>query len=69
MSIFDNLNATTYIPIEIHMVRWRILAWCYLANLIYHTDEKKDIFLLDGYIFSGLSDELKQQIVVSSTSY
>jgi 3-hydroxyisobutyrate dehydrogenase-like beta-hydroxyacid dehydrogenase len=27
-------------------------------------DEKKDALLLDGYIFSGLSDELKQQIVV-----
>ncbi|KAL6839619.1 hypothetical protein ACP4OV_030558 [Aristida adscensionis] len=27
-------------------------------------DEQKDVFLLDGYIFSGLSDELKQQIVV-----
>ncbi|KAG2605090.1 hypothetical protein PVAP13_4NG115400 [Panicum virgatum] len=26
--------------------------------------EKKDALLLDGYIFSGLSDELKQQIVV-----
>jgi len=26
--------------------------------------EKKDVLLLDGYIFSGLSDELKQQIVV-----
>ena len=69
MSIFDNLNATTYIPIEIHMVIWRTLGWWYLANLIYHTDEKKDVFLLDGYIFSGLSDELKQQIIVSSTAY
>jgi len=68
VSIFDNLNATTYIPIEIHMVIWRTLAWWYLANLIYHTDEK-DVFLLDGYIFSGLSDELKQQIIVSSTAY
>ncbi|KQK18686.1 hypothetical protein BRADI_1g44060v3 [Brachypodium distachyon] len=28
------------------------------------SDEKKDIFLLDGYIFIGLSDELKQKIVV-----
>uniref|UniRef100_A0A453RA50 6-phosphogluconate dehydrogenase NADP-binding domain-containing protein n=1 Tax=Aegilops tauschii subsp. strangulata TaxID=200361 RepID=A0A453RA50_AEGTS len=27
-------------------------------------DEKKGIFLLDAYIFSGLSDELKQNIVV-----
>ncbi|KAL6631355.1 hypothetical protein ACP70R_028205 [Stipagrostis hirtigluma subsp. patula] len=27
-------------------------------------DEKKDVFLLDGYIFSGLSDELRQKIVV-----
>ncbi|KAK8455261.1 hypothetical protein SEVIR_4G115300v4 [Setaria viridis] len=27
-------------------------------------DEKKDVLLLDGYIFSGLSDELKQHIVV-----
>ncbi|CAD6254321.1 unnamed protein product [Miscanthus lutarioriparius] len=27
------------------------------------TDEK-DVFLLDGYIFSGLSDELKQQIII-----
>ncbi|KAF8723676.1 hypothetical protein HU200_021638 [Digitaria exilis] len=27
-------------------------------------DEKKDVLLLDGYIFNGLSDELKQQIVV-----
>ncbi|CAN6164350.1 unnamed protein product, partial [Urochloa humidicola] len=27
-------------------------------------DEKKDVLLLDGYIFSGLSDEMKQQIVV-----
>lgn len=39
------------------------------TNLIYRTDEKKDVFLLDGYIFSGLSDELKQQIIVSSTAY
>jgi len=31
--------------------------------------EKKDVLLLDGYIFSGLSDELKQQIVVSSDTY
>jgi hypothetical protein len=29
-------------------------------------DEKKDVLVLDGYIFSGLSDELKQHIVVSS---
>ncbi|XP_066375772.1 uncharacterized protein [Miscanthus floridulus] len=28
------------------------------------TGEKKDVFLLDGYIFSGLSDELKQQIII-----
>ncbi|CAM0913969.1 unnamed protein product [Alopecurus aequalis] len=27
-------------------------------------DERKDIFLLDGYCFSGLSDELKQNTVV-----
>jgi hypothetical protein len=33
---------------------WRTLAWWYLPNLIYRTDEKKDVFLLDGYIFSGL---------------
>ncbi|CAD6339620.1 unnamed protein product [Miscanthus lutarioriparius] len=26
--------------------------------------EKKDVFLLDGYIFSGLSDELKQHIII-----
>lgn len=38
----------------------------YLSCLVYCADEKKDVFLLDGYIFSGLSDELKQQIVVSS---
>jgi hypothetical protein len=37
-----------------------------LLNLICCADEKKDALLLDGYIFSGLSDELKQQIVVSS---
>ena len=37
-----------------------------LHNLICCADEKKDVLLLDGYIFSGLSDELKQQIVVSS---
>lgn len=30
-------------------------------------DEKKDISLLDAYIFSGLSDEPKQNIVVSDT--
>jgi hypothetical protein len=40
-----------------------------LANLIYRTDQKKDVFLLDGYIFTGLSDELKQQIFVSGTAY
>ncbi|AQK83655.1 ketose-bisphosphate aldolase class-II family protein [Zea mays] len=28
------------------------------------TDQKKDVFLLDGYIFTGLSDELKQQIII-----
>lgn len=38
----------------------------YLSFLVYRADEKKDALLLDGYIFNGLSDELKQQIVVSS---
>lgn len=38
----------------------------YLSCLVYCADEKKDVLLLDGYIFNGLSDELKQQLVVSS---
>ena len=42
--------------------------WHKLYDLdFFFADEKKGIFLLDAYIFSGLSDELKQNIVVSDT--